>query len=145
MTPEERTVRLAQCLTEVKALRRTSEALHTALTLGDTAGVQSLAEAQEIRIWRIGRILSLPETEGVPLQEDEAEGEPDPLKRDQVEEALRSEMYTLADVSRVNARLLEDGIKMSRALLQMLSGAAEESGNVWRQEDSRARVFSRRA
>lgn len=146
MTGAERTNRLGACLAEVRSLRETAEALHGALVSGNSAGVRVLADAQELRIWRIGRLLNAPEEESDGPGQDGAAGigEGQVLwDRAEVEEALQQELYGLADLSRVNARLLEDGITVSRTLLRMLTGTEEPMRTVWDAGDSRARVFSR--
>lgn len=142
MTPGERTARLGVCLAEVKSLRKTAEALHMALTMGDTVGVRVLADAQELHIWRIGRILSA-SAEAMPVEPGGAERVAF-HDREAVEDSLRQEMVGLADLARMNARLLEDGITVSRTLLRMLMTRTGDSGVPgWNEEDSRARMFNR--
>lgn len=141
MTTEERTTRLGLCLTEVKSLCQTAEALHSALAQGDTEGVRQLSMAQEMSIFRVGRLLDPAAPApgprlGLPGQGACKEASP------AVTADLREELGRLAEISKSNARLLEDGIRTSRTLLRMLTGQPA-ARTQWTAEDGRARLFSR--
>jgi hypothetical protein len=93
-----------------------AEAMHEALVQGDMALVRELTYAQEMGVWRLGRLLAGEEVE--PGEEASSAWE-DPQ---QAEAALREEIRSLAQVSQRNAQLLTDGLRTVQALRQVLQG-----------------------
>ena len=134
--------RLLLCLAEVRELRAAAADMHAALLGGDTAEVRRMADVQELHIWRIGRLLQAPA--GTRFEGEEAVDVEGAVPND-VENALRQEMFALAEAARVNARLLEDGIRTSRALLELLVGAGSPTWRAWGVQRPGAAVFSGRA
>lgn len=136
---------LARCLNETRSLTRTAEAMRVALENGDAKTVGALVEAQEVGIWRLGRLMQGEDVEcAIPLDSETREilASSCELDRpDATRQIWMTEMARLADVCRQNAVLVRDGLVMVQGLLRILTGRSGEYGG----GASGPIAFSRRA
>ena len=127
-----RAEQVAYCLSETRSLTRTAEAMRTALENGDTEKVSALVEAQELGIWRLGRLLQGEEIDDVEAADmglaELGEGASEADRSDAVRRAWLGEMARLAEVSRQNAVLVRDGLVMVQGMLGILTGQGGDYG-----------------
>jgi hypothetical protein len=143
-----RAEQVALCLGEARALTRTAEAMRSALERGDTEAVRVLVEAQEIGIWRLGRLMQGESVEGASVPDDlsfalDDDADVEDAGREGMRQAWLGEMAHLAEVSRQNAVLVRDGLRTVQGMLRILTGRAGEYGGAT--GPARPRVFNRRA
>lgn len=130
---------MARCVAETRALTHAAKALRDALERGDTPAVKRLVEEQEVRVWRLGRLMRGEGVEGG----EAAPGEGDAaITEIGARDELMGEMAELAEVSRQNAVLVTDGLRTVQGLLRILTGRA---GDYRGHAPGAAHTFSRKA